>query len=123
MRVMLRYIFATALLSSTAFAGPADVIDAQARQTAGQSWRISATIRHADTGWDHYANGFEVLAPDGTLLATRVLHHPHVNEQPFTRSVSVDIPKGVTYISVRAIDSVHGSGGAQVRVDLQGPSS
>lgn len=122
MRLMIGFASVLTLLAGSALAGPAEVIEAQATQTRDQSWRISATIKHADTGWDHYANGFEVLAPDGTLLATRVLHHPHVNEQPFTRSVSVAIPKGVSYVSIRAIDSVHGSKGAQVRVDLKGPS-
>jgi hypothetical protein len=38
------------------------VIDAKARQS-GDTWTISATIRHADTGWDHYADKFEVVAP------------------------------------------------------------
>ena len=42
------------------------------------------TVQHADTGWDHYADAWEVLAPDGTVLGTRTLLHPHTDEQPFT---------------------------------------
>ena len=80
---------------AAAAAGEADVIEAKANKQSNGTWRISATVRHADTGWDHYANRFEVLAPDGTVLGTRVLLHPHVDEQPFTRSLSgVEIPDG-----------------------------
>ena len=27
------------------------------------------TVRHADTGWDHYADKWDVVAPDGAVLA------------------------------------------------------
>ncbi len=77
------------------------------------------TVRHADTGWDHYADKWEVLAPDGSVLGTRVLYHPHVDEQPFTRSLSgVRVPPHVDAVTVRAFDSQHGSGGTSVRVQL-----
>ena len=47
----------------------------------------------ADSGWDHYANRWEVLEPEGQVIATRTLLHPHVDEQPFTRSLSgIHIP-------------------------------
>ncbi|MDH3639214.1 MAG: hypothetical protein OES09_12255 [Gammaproteobacteria bacterium] len=75
---------------------------------------ISATVKHADTGWEHYANHWRVLLADGTELAKRVLHHPHVEEQPFTRSLgSVIIPAGTTHVFIEAHDSVDGYGGAQ----------
>ncbi len=110
---------ALALLPSIALAGEADVIDARADALGGGQWRITATIRHADTGWDHYADGFEIVGPDGTVLGTRVLYHPHVEEQPFTRSHTLSIPEGITRVTVRARDSVHGTGGAAVALDLQ----
>ncbi|WP_051332206.1 hypothetical protein [Cucumibacter marinus] len=103
----------------SALAGEADIRDASASREPDGTWRISATIAHADTGWDHYADRFEVLAPDGTVLGTRVLLHPHVTEQPFTRSLTgLDIPDGVSEIVVRAHDSVHGYGGTQLVVTL-----
>ena len=84
------------------------------------TYRVSATVRHDDEGWDHYADAFDVLAPDGTVLGTRVLAHPHVNEQPFTRSLGgVEVPAGVTEIRLRAKDSVHGHGGSEVTVPLR----
>ncbi|MCI2400729.1 hypothetical protein [Aliiroseovarius subalbicans] len=64
---------------------------------------ISVTLRHPDTGWDHYADGWEVLMPDGTSLGLRVLAHPHVAEQPFTRSLGgLSVPEGVKVLHIRA---------------------
>ena len=44
------------------------VIAAEASPNGDGSYTVSATIRHGDTGWDHYADNFEVLGPDGTVL-------------------------------------------------------
>jgi len=60
-----------------------------------------------------------VVAPDGKVLATRSLAHPHVNEQPFTRSLSgVKIPKGIKVVTIRAYDLVHKFGGKTMQVKL-----
>lgn len=100
-------------------AGEADVVEATATKDASGAWTFRVTVRHADTGWDHYANKWEVVGPDGMVLATRVLHHPHVDEQPFTRSLSgVRLPDGVTSVTVRAGDSVHELGGKEVTVKI-----
>ena len=107
-----------AFVASPTFAGTADVIDAKAERVDG-GYRVSATIRHLDEGWDHYANAFEVIAPDGRVLATRTLHHPHVKEQPFTRSVNVVVPRGTGALTVRAVDSVHGRGGAETTIKIE----
>lgn len=110
---------ATLAFAQLAAASPADVINATAVARGG-TWTVSATVRHADTGWDHYADRFVVVAPDGTVLATRVLGHPHVNEQPFTRSVSgVMIPDGLDYVTVRADDNLDDETGAMFRIDLR----
>ena len=53
----------------------------------GSTATISATVLSADTGWDKYADRWEVRAPDGRVLGERVLAHPHENEQPFTRAL------------------------------------
>lgn len=95
------------------------MVDATASQTSPGIWRISATVRHGDEGWDHYANNFEVLSSDGKILGVRTLAHPHVNEQPFTRSLgNVAIPAGTEFVVIRARDSVHEYGGAVFRLDL-----
>ncbi len=101
-------------------AGEADVIEVQAVPEGAGSWRFNVTVRHADTGWDHYADKWQVVAPDGRILGTRVLAHPHENEQPFTRSLGgVKIPTDVARVVVRAGDSVHGFGGKEVSVELR----
>ena len=90
-------------------AGEVQVVGVEAYALGGGEWRFDVTLRHGDTGWEHYANKWEVVGPDGTVLGTRVLAHPHVNEQPFTRSLlGVRIPESVGTVTVRAYDSVHG---------------
>src|SRR6056297_1301048 len=61
----------------------------------GMGWRFDVTLSHPDTGWDHYADGWEVMTAAGNRLGYRKLHHPHVNEQPFTRSLTgIMVPDG-----------------------------
>jgi len=101
-------------------AGEVDVIDATATQANDGSWRFNVTLRHDDTGWDHYANQWQVVTNDGKVLATRVLAHPHVEEQPFTRSKSgIRIPESEDSVIVRAGDSVHGVGGKTLSVSIR----
>ncbi|MEO1223194.1 MAG: hypothetical protein AAFX92_03125 [Pseudomonadota bacterium] len=101
-------------------AGEADVVAVEASQSANGTWRFDVTVAHEDEGWDHYADQWDVLAPDGTVLGERVLAHPHVTEQPFTRSLSgVVIPPEVDEVTVRARDSVHGYGGAEMTISIE----
>ncbi len=105
-----------------ALAGEADVLQVKASRS-GDAWTFSVTVEHTDEGWEHYADRWDVLTPERKLLATRVLAHPHVGEQPFTRSLTgVEIPEGVSEVVVRARDSVHGYGGKEVRVGLSSAS-
>lgn len=111
---------AALLAASPLQAGEADIVAASADQDIRGTWTVSATILHADEGWDHYADRFDVLAPDGTVLASRTLFHPHVDEQPFTRSLTgVSIPDDVEVILLRAHDSVHELGGATLEITLE----
>jgi len=73
----------------------ADVIAAKAVLQQAGAFRFDVTIAHPDSGWEHYADAFEILDGDGNVLGTRTLAHPHVDEQPFTRSLlGVVIPQG-----------------------------
>lgn len=98
--------------------GEADVVGVVVSKEGEGGYRFDVTVAHGDEGWDHYADGWDVVAPDGSLLGTRVLAHPHENEQPFTRSTSVTIPEGISEVTLRAKDSVHEYGGAEVTVTL-----
>ena len=104
--------------AATAAAGEADVVGVEVSKGGGGSYRFDVTVAHGDEGWDHYADAWDVVAPDGSVLGTRVLAHPHENEQPFTRSTTVTIPEGISEVTLRAKDSVHDYGGAEMTVTL-----
>ena len=107
------------LTSLGAYAGEADVMAVEITREGEDRYRFDVSVQHADTGWKHYADKWEVLAPDGDILGIRKLLHPHVNEQPFTRSLSgVKIPTTIKQVTVRAHDSVHGYGGKEIKVNL-----
>ncbi len=107
-------------------AANADVTFVRAVQTDKKTWTFYVTVAHPDAGWDDYADGWDVVLPDGAVVRpdagspfTRILLHPHDAEQPFTRSQSgIVIPPDVTEVTVRAHDLVDGFGGQEVVVDL-----
>ncbi|MCF6190839.1 MAG: hypothetical protein L3J51_10190 [Cocleimonas sp.] len=106
-------------ISTLAFANEVDIVDVKAHQSKNGTWSFAVTLKHADEGWDHYANEWQVLAPDNKILATRTLYHPHVNEQPFTRNTSgVKIPMDMRVVYVIAKDTVHGLAKKAVKVNL-----
>lgn len=112
-------IAAALLVSLPAVAGEASVVGAKAEAVGNGTWRFYVTLRHDDEGWAHYADAWDILGPDGKVLATRTLLHPHETEQPFTRSLSnVKIPDSVTEVRIRAHDNIHGYGGATMTVSL-----
>ena len=115
------YIFFAGLLlmSTAAYAGEADVTEVIVTHSGDGTYKLDVTVRHADEGWKHYADKWDVIAPGGTVLGSRILAHPHVDEQPFTRSLAgVKIPEDIDEVTVRAHDLVHGYGGKTVKVAL-----
>ena len=94
------------LVSTPLAAGEVDVVEVKIVALNGEKFRIEASLKHDDSGWDHYANAWDVLDQNGKLLGTRVLYHPHVNEQPFTRSLSpVKIPAAMKMVYIEAHDN------------------
>jgi len=115
----MRFALALCVLAVPVWAQPPAIEAAIAHRTDA-GWTISVTLRHPDTGWDHYADGWEVLTQDGTRLGFRALLHPHVTEQPFTRSLSaVAIPPGAEAVLIRARCSVTGWGETAYRLELE----
>ncbi|MGC5198684.1 hypothetical protein [Aphanothece microscopica] len=104
----MKQLAALILLVTPALAEAPVVTDA--RTTAeSNGFRFDVTLSHPDTGWDHYADAWRVETVDGTVLGTRELAHPHVDEQPFTRSLSgVVVPEGITQVVLRARCNVDG---------------
>lgn len=88
----LRGLFAASLIAALTLAvftlnvhaGEVDVVDVTIESLGDGKYRISATLAHDDTGWDHYADRWDVLDESGQVIGVRELAHPHVNEQPFT---------------------------------------
>ena len=112
-------VLAVAGLAVPAGAGEADVVGVEVRPDSADTWRFDVTVAHGDAGWDHYADKWDVVGPDGKVLKTRVLAHPHEAEQPFTRSLGgVFIPSDVVEVTLRAHDSVHEYGGQEMTVPL-----
>ncbi|QQA43457.1 hypothetical protein [Pelagovum pacificum] len=104
----MKRIIALALLASPAIADAPDIGPVEASLADG-SWTFDVTLTHPDTGEEHYADAWRVETPDGEVLGTRELLHPHVNEQPFTRSLSgVAIPEDMTEVVIRASCNVDG---------------
>jgi len=107
------------IFSSMAYAGKADVLKVEVKKMSAELYKFDVTVKSEDEGWEHYADKWDVVAPDGTVLGTRTLFHPHVDEQPFTRSlVGVKVPGGISMVTVRAHDSAHGYGGQSVTVTI-----
>ncbi len=94
------------------------MISAKITSLGSNKYRIDTTVKHEDTGWQHYANAWEVLDEDGSIIDTRVLLHPHVNEQPFTRSMTLVIPKKMKRVTIRAKDLVHAYGGKEYELQV-----
>ncbi len=107
-----------ALAFTSAWGGPANVVQVEAVEEGDGWWRFVVTVRHDDRDPDHWADWWRARTPDGRELGRRVLLHSHVDEQPFTRDERIRLPAGVRIVVVEAHDKVHGLGGAAVTVDL-----
>lgn len=84
------------------------------------NWNINVTLKHKDSGWGHFANAWQIEDLDGNVLASRVLMHPHVDEQPFTRGlVGIRIPENLSTVIVKARDSQHGWSKHIIKIDLK----
>lgn len=107
--MMKHLTLALLLFASASWAEQPSIDHVSAKQAGNGTWRFDVTISHPDTGWDHYADGWRILDMNGAELGMRVLVHPHVNEQPFTRSLSgVRIPEGTTQVKIQARDKPGG---------------
>lgn len=112
-------IFA-AFMTTSVHANEVEITKVVIHQLKDKSWTFAVTLKHGDTGWDHYANEWQVIAPDNKILGTRTLYHPHVEEQPFTRNLSgIKIPSNLKTVRVIAKDSVHGLSKKAMEVNLK----
>ena len=91
----------------------------RARLNDNNTWSFDVSLDHPDTGWEDYADGWHVETPDGRILATRILLHPHVAERPFTRGQGgVIVPDDVTEVYIRSHELISGYGRQPVIIPL-----
>jgi len=124
-----RFIAATvfaatvAMLTAPAWAGDADVVGVRTTRRGAGVYDFAVTVRSKDTGWDRYADRLEAIGPDGTVIASRTLDHPHDDEQPFTRDIRSVPVGGTAKITIRVHFKPSGLGGATAVVALPGDAS
>jgi len=119
MKIKTLFLGTFLMVSTLVFANEVEVVDVKATQSSNKTWSFMVTLKHADEGWDHYANEWQVIAPDDKILATRTLYHPHVNEQPFTRGTQgVKISDDIKTVRIIAKDTVHGLSKNAVELEL-----
>ncbi|ETW93482.1 MAG: hypothetical protein ETSY1_39045 [Candidatus Entotheonella factor] len=108
-----------AVMGGQAIAGQVEIVHTQFISRGG-TWQVYTTLRHGDTGWEHYADAWRVVTETGDVLGTRTLFHPHVDEQPFTRfQGGIMIPADTHIVYVEAHDKEHGWSPQRVQVDLR----
>ncbi|MBL4743129.1 MAG: hypothetical protein JKX87_00560 [Cycloclasticus sp.] len=118
-RYVLAGFAASLLVVNSVYANEVDILSADLRNSSGDWWTTNVTIEHKDTGWEHYVDQWRVVDETGNVLGNRVLHHPHVDEQPFTRGTAdINIPKGTVTIYIEAHDTVHGWSPNRLKIDM-----
>jgi len=92
----------------------ANVVAVHASGSPG-AYSFNVTVRSPDTGCKQFADWWEVLSENGTLLYRRILLHSHVGEQPFTRSGGPVPIQPETVVWVRAHMNTSGFGGGAMK--------
>ncbi len=118
-RILLMIVFGVVVsFSSLSQANEVEILNVYMQET-DTGWRAEVTLKHEDANWEHYADAWRIVDGKGHLYKTRVLFHPHINEQPFTRSLSnINIPSDKSIVYVEAHDKKHGWSKQRVKVDL-----
>ena len=105
--------------TTAVIAGEAEILAAELRHQQKNSWSINVTLKHEDTGWDHYADVWRVIDKKENELGYRVLAHPHIEEQPVTRGFDrLIIHEDINTIYIQGHDNVHGWSSNKLKVML-----
>jgi hypothetical protein len=117
--IILTLLIAVVCLSNFVVAREVKILAVEFQNSKSNIWFVQVTLQHEDSGWDHYADKWRIVDKDGKVLGERILLHPHVEEQPFTRSLdNVMIPESITTVFIEAHDKVHGWTAQRCKVDI-----
>ena len=107
------------LVAGPTFASEASVLDATVEAEPGGTYAFTATVNHDDKGWTDYADRFDILTPEGKVIASRTIYSPHVGKMPVVRSIAhIDVPIGITQVIIQAHSSADGPGTRTVILKL-----
>ena len=95
-----------------------EVLAVTAVQIKDNNWRFNVTLSSTYDTPERYADAWRVLDSQGNELGIRVLGHGHGNEQPFTRSGTIDVPDGSSTVFVEGRDQANGWSGQRFKFEL-----
>ena len=96
-----------------------EVIGVQLVSSGDRVYDVVVSISSPYDSPERYADGWRVLDPEGNVLGTHTLMHDHASEQPFTRTQpGLEVPEGVTRITVEGRDLANGYGGGTLGIDI-----
>jgi len=96
-----------------------EVIGVQLVSSGDRTYDVVVSISSPYDSPERYADGWRVLDPEGNVLGTHTLMHDHASEQPFTRTQpGLEVPEGVTRITVEGRDLANGYGGGTLGIDI-----
>jgi hypothetical protein len=99
-----------------------DIVAAELVPAGDGVFDVKVTVSSEYDTAERYADGWRVLAPDGTVLGEHQLLHDHASEQPFTRTQrGLSVPDGIDVVTVEGRDLVNGYGGASLTVAVPRP--
>ena len=95
-----------------------EVLAVEARTVKNNQWRFDVTLSSTYDTPERYADAWRVLDADDKELGTRILGHDHANEQPFSRSATIEVPENTSTVFVEGRDQANGWSGQRFKFEL-----
>ena len=95
-----------------------EVLGVEAEPIDNNSWRFNVKLSSTYDSPQRYADAWRVLDDQDNELGIRTLGHDHANEQPFTRSGTIQIPESTSTVFVEGRDQANGWSGQRFEFKL-----
>ena len=95
-----------------------EVLGVEAEPIDNNSWRFNVKLSSTYDSPQRYADAWRVLDDQDNELGIRILGHDHANEQPFTRSGTIQIPESTSTVFVEGRDQANGWSGQRFEFKL-----